>query len=49
MTNPKTGTLKAPKQNSTNSTSGGNKKGLSLGTDEGINAKLTPGGKATPC
>ena len=45
-TNRSNGTLKGPKQNSTNSTSGGTKKGLSLGTGE-KNAKLGPGGKAT--
>ncbi len=45
MTDPKTGTLKGPKHNSTNSTSGGQKKGLSLGTGES-NAKVGPGGKA---
>lgn len=45
MTDGKNGTLKGPKTRSTNSTSGGEKKGLSLGKGEG-NAKLMPGGKA---
>lgn len=43
--NQNNGTLKGPKQRSTNSTSGGGKKGLSLGNGDS-NAKIGPGGKA---
>lgn len=43
--NQNNGTLKGPKVRHTDSTSGGGKKGLSLGNGES-NAKLGPGGKA---